>query len=402
MPSRNQRRFADILLNSLAGSHMRAEPLPASVSDQDQHSSSIYGVTFDFYKTYGTTVDPIFAANGNVWFSDGSAVGEFIINEKMIRQCGSTSGAAQEIIADDDGHVWFGISGGPGLIGRSTMDCTVTTYSTAGWTNDVLLGPDKNIYFSDSGGKIGRATPDGKITEFTTSYGTNSPIIGPNDGSIWFGENGPKVGRLALPGDEVTEWNVKAMVGSGSLLVGPDGSVWFCTDYVIGRVTPQGNVEEYDIGGAGAFNLLNGPDGNVWFGCQNSAKVGNVTQDGRVSLYDINDNSMGLVFGTDDKLYVGQLSYYLAIIDLQGNVNERQLTGAIPYPPHVGPDGNVWFSGNAWQSLGVSSFVGRITPDGDLQEFPLSAYPNSFLNGKDGKTMYMGMNTYRFGVATLG
>lgn len=400
MASRKHRRYANVLLNSPTGAHLRAQPLPTVVAVKDQNRSSGEGVIFNFYATNGTPVDPIYGPSGNIWFSIGGSVGEFIIGNNTIQQCPGTSGLAQEIISDNDGHVWFGISWGPKTIGSSTPGCDVVTYPTAGWTNDVVLGPDGNVYFSETAQCLGRATPGGKITEFTTSFGTNDPIVGP-DGNIWFGENGPKVGRLNVSSGTISEWDVKAGVGSDSLIVGPGGSVWFGTDLVIGRITPAGQVEQYDINRAGAFNLLNGPDGNVWFGCQFAAQVGKVTMDGQVSLYNINDTPMGMVFGTDNKLYVAQLTYYLAVVDLGGNVTEHSLTGAVPYPPHVGPDGNVWFSGNPWQSPTVSPFVGRITPNGILTEFPLSAYPNGFLNGTDGTTMYMTMNTYRFGVVTL-
>lgn len=399
MPSRHHRRFADILINSPAGAHMRARPLPAEVAKLGKHSSSAEGVTFDYYTTTATTFGPLYGPNGNVWFTAGGSVGEFIIASKTIRQCPGLNGLAQEVVADQAGNLWFGMSWGAYCIGRSTTACNVTSYATAGWTNDLVLGPDGNVYFSDNGRKLGRAAPNGTITEFPTTYGTNDPIVGPGN-TIWFGEFGPKVGRLSLADNQITEWTVKANV-SGSLLATPDGSVWFGTDFVIGRITPQGQVQEYNIGGAGAFNLLYGPDGNVWFGCQYAAQSGKVTPSGQVSLYNINGDPMGMCFGSDNKLYVGQVTYFLSVVDLQGNVTNRPLTGAVPYAPHLGPDNNVWFSGNPFMSPGVSAFIGRIKPDGQLTEFPQSAYPNSFLNGRDGRTMYMGMGTYAFGVVTL-
>ncbi len=400
MPARNRRRFADALLNSQAGDHAQALPLAATFAHANEYSVVNDDVTFTFYKTTNTTFGPIYGPGGNVWFAAGGSVGSFNVADKTITQCPQTSGLAQEIVADGEGNVWFGVSWGPNVIGSSNGSCSVQTHATAGWTNDLALGSDGNIYFSDRGQKIGRATPSGTITEFATTFGTNDPYVGP-DGSIWFGESGPKVGRLAIATGQVTEWTVKAAATSGSLIYGPDGSIWFGTDLVIGRITPQGDVQQFDIDNAGAFNLLVGPDGNIWFACQFSAQVGKVTMSGEVSLYNINDNPMGMVFGVDNKLYVGQLSYFLAVVDLLGNVTEVTLTGAVPYAPYLGPDGNVWFPGNPWLSPGVSPFIGRITPAGVLTEFPQSAYPNSFLNSTDGKSMYMGMGTYLFGVVNF-
>ena len=371
------------------------------LADKDRHSLSENGISMDFYRTEGMTHSPLYGTNGNVWFAVGSSVGEFILQTKTIKQCSGTTGASQGIAIDARGQLWFGISG-VDLLGSSTMNCNVKTYPTAGWTGGVVIGPDENIYFTDMARKIGKATPDGKITEYPTSGSTTSPIVGPN-GNIYFGEIGStKVGMLNITNGKVTEWDVKAISQSGSLLARPDGSVWFGTDLAIGQITPAGKVEMYTIPeNAGAAYLMDGPDGNVWFACQYASKVGQVTSKGKVSTVDISGLPMGMTFGKDNKLYVGQTSYALAIVSIKGIAEERQLTGAVPYAPHLGPDDNIWFSGNPWQSPGVSPFIGRITPQGDLHEFKTSAYPNSFLNARDGQSIYLGMNTFRFGVINL-
>ncbi|HVZ39787.1 MAG TPA: hypothetical protein VHI13_10955 [Candidatus Kapabacteria bacterium] len=401
MPLRNHLRFTDIMLNSAAGATMRAQRLSPELAASTVHSIVSNGVTFDFYQTSSITVGPIVGPNNNIWFAVGTSVGQFVLPQKTIQECPPTqAGLAQELVTDLTGNIWFGISFGAPVIGRSTPGCNVTTYPTNGPTSNVVLGPNGNIYFSDQGQRIGSATPAGIITEFPTTYGTVDPIVGPGN-AIWFGEFGPRIGKLTLPGNQVTEWTVTAAAITSSLLATPDGSVWYGTDLTIGRITPGGQVQEYPIGNAGAFNLLLGPDGNVWFGCQFSAQVGKVTPAGQVSLYNTNDLPMGLAFGSDNKLYVGQLSYFLSVVDLNGNVNNLPLTGAIPFPPHLGPDGNIWFSGNPYLSPGVSPFIGCITPAGVLTEFQTSAYPNSFLNAPDGSAIYMGMNTARFGVINL-
>lgn len=105
MATRKHRRYANVLLNSPTGAHLRAQPLPTVVADQDQNRSPGEGVIFNFYATNGIPVDPIYGPNGNVWFSIGGSVGEFIIGNNTIQQCPGTSGLAQEIISDNDGHV---------------------------------------------------------------------------------------------------------------------------------------------------------------------------------------------------------------------------------------------------------------------------------------------------------
>lgn len=401
MTPRKNRRFIDFLVKHPARNYALLSTEPALLADHDSYSMKSGNVTFDFYKTSATTHLPLYGQNGNVWFTDGGSVGEFIVASKTIKECPQTAGLAQELINGPNGGLWFGLIG-INAIGYSDMNCDVKTFATAGWTTDLVLGTNGLIYFSDKANKIGSVTTNGDVKEFPTSYSTLDPIVGPN-GNIWFGEFGPKVGMLNVANGKVTEWEVKAAVMTGSLLKRSDGSVWFGTDLAIGKITPDGKVVNYDIpGNAGASFLMEGPDGNVWFGCQYSNNVGKVDSKGQVSLYPVSGLPMGMVFGPGNRLFVGMTSYSLAIVSLDGTVEEKALTGAIPYAPHIGPDGNVWFPGNPWQSVGVSPFIGRYTVAGELTEFKTSAYPNSFLNGTDGNTIYMGMSTYRFGVINLG
>ncbi|MFL5541115.1 MAG: hypothetical protein ACJ8J0_19155, partial [Longimicrobiaceae bacterium] len=109
MPSRTQRRFANVLVNSPAGARMRATQLDAVGSGQEPESSSSSGVTFTYYRTSSTTVDPIYGPNGNVWFSDGSTVGEFVPGTQQILEGTAVNGLVQELAADNAGNVWFGI-----------------------------------------------------------------------------------------------------------------------------------------------------------------------------------------------------------------------------------------------------------------------------------------------------
>ncbi|HVZ39786.1 MAG TPA: hypothetical protein VHI13_10950 [Candidatus Kapabacteria bacterium] len=398
MPTRNRRRFAQALLDTSLGSRILETPLPPSLAGCERYSLALEGAVFDFYATSTSTHDPIPGPDANVWFGVGSSVGSFNIGLQAVQECGPGSGLSQGVLADNAGNIWFGQSFGASQIGRSSTGCVIDTYPTAGATVDLALGPDGNIYFSDAAARLGSATPAGIITEFPTTYGTVDPIVGPGN-TIWFGEFGPRIGRLSLDGSPLQEWTVTAAGIAGSLVPTPDGSVWYGTDITIGRITPAGEVEEYPIGRSGAFNLLYGPDGNIWFGCQFTAQVGMVTPAGQVSLYTIDDLPMGMAFGPDNKLYVGQLSYFLSVVDQGGSVNNVPLTGAIPFAPHVGPDGNIWFPGNPYLNPGVPTFTGRMTPGGVLTEFQTYGYPNSFLNGYDGVTMYMGMSSATLGVA---
>jgi hypothetical protein len=71
-----------------------------------------------------------------------------------------------------------------------------------GAPTDIVAGDDGNLYFTENHGpgELGQITPAGAITEFTTNL-TNPPlgITTGGDGNIWFTEMpGNKVGRLSI------------------------------------------------------------------------------------------------------------------------------------------------------------------------------------------------------------
>src|SRR5690348_17124416 len=58
--------------------------------------------------------------------------------------------------------------------------------------------------------------------------------------------------------------------GPLSITPGPDGNVWFAEyDWgFLGKITPAGNITEYDVRtGGGDFlqGIVTGPDNNIWF-----------------------------------------------------------------------------------------------------------------------------------------
>jgi streptogramin lyase len=114
-------------------------------------------------------------------------------------------------VAGKDGRTWVNLG-----IYIAAVDASgkVTEY-TAGYQpnpkiRDMVLGPDGNIWFTDSQeltriGAIGRITPAGTVTYFQTGLKLGSaPLgitVGP-DRNLWFTENrdGPHVGRITTAG----------------------------------------------------------------------------------------------------------------------------------------------------------------------------------------------------------
>jgi streptogramin lyase len=246
----------------------------------------------------GVTVGP----DGNLWFTErnGDAIGRVTPSGAVTDFPLPTTMAARSdpLTVGPDGNLWFmEYQGG---IGRITPSGAVTDFPlpTAGLeAGPLTVGPDGNLWFRESEfgtyglgqfvfygptQRIGRITPSGAVTEFPLPTGSFPPgalTVGP-DGNLWFTESkgavGPegRIGRIT-PSGAVTDFPLPTTGADaeGPLTVGPDGNLWFSEYHVsgatggIGRITPSGVVTDFPLPTAGNYAgaLTVGPDGNLWF-----------------------------------------------------------------------------------------------------------------------------------------
>lgn len=169
---------------------------------------------------------------------------------------------------------------------------------------------------------------------------------------------------------------------------GPDGNVWFLAtseqggDDVVGRVTPEGVIDTFPLGGSAQGQLVTGPDGRLWVASDRLYKVrtdGTVAPKGKPWR----GAATALVDGPGDHLWL-----------LTGNKVKKLDAGGRPLRtyrmPHVGadlaagPDGRLWM---AWREG-----VDRLAPAGTVTTYPSpganTANPENFEGitvGPDGK-----------------
>jgi streptogramin lyase len=139
-----------------------------------------------------------------------------------------------------------------------------------------------------------------------------------------------------------------------SIAVGADGNLWFteAEGNRIGRITPKGAITEFRIGKSkNPYKIAGGSDGNLWFTERIGNKIGAIT-------------------------IAGTLVHEYAVPS----------SDAGPYDIAAGPDGNMWFTeGNSNED--APDNIGRVTPGGDVTEFPLSTcvcFPFGITTGPDG------------------
>lgn len=242
-------------------------------------------------------VDPA----GRIWWvsSSGSRPGlGYVKPSSGLIVEGSLPGWPSDIAAGPDGNMWltYGEGSQAAIVKVETSDTPGSvkfTYYRDGLREEseprqIILGPDGNLWFTDPWVEaIGKVTPAGTITEFSAGYAED--IVAGPDGNVWFSDWG--ISRIT-PAGEVTYFSPP---GAGEsrlprdLAVGPDGNIWFASAHqselgngAIGRITPLGQAEEYNVGlnpGALPWEIALGADGNLWF-----ADLGEPTAIGRATL----------------------------------------------------------------------------------------------------------------------
>lgn len=250
------------------------------------------------------------------------------------------------------------------------------------------------------------------ITQFNVGdITTNSPtkIVEGHDGNVWFiDDNGNGYGKIT-PTGAVTDWtwdNASDGVNRNvsGLAAGPDGNVWYtlCTGspYVpsIAKVSPAGVFTDYTPSTPGHFfqggcprGITAGPDGNMWFTDANY--VGKITPGGQITEYDAlpsNDNLGNIVAGPDGDLWatdtgldrIAQISTSGTLVKLYQLPSDRGPESIV-----VGPDHNLWFT-EVWGP----DYVGKLTTGGVLTEYPVSGFAyagdSGITVGPDGNLWY--------------
>jgi virginiamycin B lyase len=262
------------------------------------------------------------------------------------------------ITAGSDGALWF-IADSGAAVGRITTSGSVSTFplpTGSGFATAITSGPDGALWFTflntNGSNAIGRFTTSGQMTLFTDqSLGTAkwnssnhrvmSDITSGPDGALWFtseyasnvvGPGAASIGRISISG-VVTQYPIPFDANPGPLTAGPDGAIWFGGSDInggnaIGRVTTFGQFSEYSgqPGQIGqVLGITAGPDGALWFT--------NYTVQGDTGFAPI--PPIGRI--TTDGTITTYGSPYVE-------------TGAMGIT--AGPDGAVWFNDHVYDTIG--------------------------------------------------
>lgn len=310
------------------------------------------------------------------------------------------------------------LSGLPSATPVSAAIGSVTQYSTPG-TGSVLsnigTGPDGNIWYTSYGPatttRVGKVTSLGTFTEYlnrTPNSRYPESITTGSDGNLWYSEYGPnnesRIVKMSISGTVLNVYVIASSIRAESLVLCPDGDVWFVHDGKIGRINTSGATNFYTppYGTGKIHTVTPGPDGNIWYvawstGSSNKHSVGKMTPSGVFTNYPFTTMSgyfaQDITAGTDGNLWATMPGRHSVLkITTSGMLTEYTTgTGSRPYAIAAASDGNLWYVG--------SGIVGRITPTGAFTNFSVTGiglYDNTknIVSGADGAVWVYDSNQY--------
>ena len=245
----------------------------------------------------------------------------------------------------------------PLLLGVAAYGQDVTGFEAVSPVG-LTLGPDGAVWFADQGlSAIRRISTTGSVAEFLLADPPQSITAGP-DGNLWYTLISPaRIGRLT-PAGEVRKFPLPApSATSFSIATGRDGGLWFTQANLqrIGRITTSGDITEFAAPlGFWIGQIAAGPDGNLWFTIPDAFRICRITPSGAVTQF---------VLPT---------------------------AGSKPIDVTAGPDGNLWFVASL---ATYDRRVGRISPDGEIVDFPVPGYADRIIAGGDGNLWLAGYST---------
>jgi streptogramin lyase len=247
------------------------------------------GVTTFNVPTPGAGLDQIAVGpDGNLWFTEtgASKVGRITTAGAITEFATPTANANPEAItaSPTDGNVWFTEGAGANQVGRIDPTGAITEFPLPGGTaRDITSGPDGNLWYTNfTANKVGKLVPATAVATEFFAPGNPTNITTADANSLWYTQgSGNAIARIATTGATPTHTALPQTQANSTNAItrGGDGNGWF-TEGTAGRVgfiTPNNQVTVFDLTGVTLLGaIVPGPDGAIWMVDTNNNRISRV------------------------------------------------------------------------------------------------------------------------------
>jgi streptogramin lyase len=209
----------------------------------------------------------------NVWFTDYSnnRIGKITPQGKVTFVGLGSDASPYSMALGSDGALWFTESF-PGQIGRLTTDGQLTTFKVPSPPEEIVAGPDGNLWYNASNDSIYKLTTSGKSSHVRSVYRLGGGLWVAYQ-HLWFYDTlNIQLDEMSTTGAIVQEFSVPNYCFPFSLTSGPRDSVWYVDsgNDCAARMTLSGKftvVPTYSQKeNPGLFTtIVVGPNKDLWF-----------------------------------------------------------------------------------------------------------------------------------------
>jgi streptogramin lyase len=283
---------------------------------------------------------------------------------------GVTVDSNNELVAGPDGNIW--ITTEQNKIVEMTPDGTATAFSPGGMTQPatgITAGPDGKLYGAqgDRFIVIDPANPNGANQTAVGGLAGAQAITAGADGNIWLaGTNGIVKIPPANPAGFTN--NPVVLNGPKGMATGTDGLLWIADgpDVVSTTTAAPTTLTKYTVGG-GTQDVAAGPDAQVGYANPVSSPqtVGLISPGGTPQPFQLeNTDPFGITFGQDGAYWVARSQGN----DLLRMTTDGQITFLTGFAPSggvgprkiaTGPDNTLWVTLDTNEKIGK---VAGVTP----------------------------------------
>ena len=232
----------------------------------------------------GSSQRELVGGSGDVilWYSDSQAQTLTSLSKgAMQRKPYSLGFAPTGLSLGEPGEFWLTEAGQ--AVHRVNPGASTSTRFLGSPNNNVILGPDKNLWFPEGKG-IARLVVAEGTQNFPISDSFADDICAGPDGALWFTDGSlHQIGRMEVDGTLSRTYDLPLNSSPFRIIVGPDGALWFTeqTAEKIGRISVKGVITHYPIPSSPALPtaITVGPDHNLWFTEVVSGKIGRLIPD---------------------------------------------------------------------------------------------------------------------------
>lgn len=282
-------------------------------------------------------------------------------------------GALCLVLAGCGGHqaITPNVAGGPSGAAPKVVQTghVPVTWTQFGWGdtlsnphqfNYTIVGPDKNVWYTDYNGQalirmnmIGATHAFPLVYNGTTHFVPSSLAAG-FDGKFYMGS--PNLaGNLGIM-TQAGAFSVKVIpsgdqVYDGGMVLGPDHNVWFTELSHVGKITPAGVVTEFPYADGDTSNyygqMVVGPDNDIWVTEYNQSIIDDIEPStGAMTAYVLPCGPTGLASANDGNLYALCSNQIVKITTSGSYTTIPNVWNTDGYPSAFtkGPDGNPWFT----------------------------------------------------------